>query len=146
MVESKTVMVVPLSSTNYSTWKMQCKMALIRDGLWGVANEMEMVPMEGAEAQAKFAARHDKALVTIALAIEPTLLYLTGTNLTDPVVVWKALADQFQHKTWATKLELKWKLFPMRLAEGYSVQDHIKYMTEICDELSVIGETISEED
>ena len=34
----------------------------------------------------------------------------------------------------------------MRLAEGGSVQDHIKYMTEICDELSVIGETTSEED
>ena len=34
----------------------------------------------------------------------------------------------------------------MRLAEGGAVQDHIKYMTEICDELSVIGETISEED
>ena len=34
----------------------------------------------------------------------------------------------------------------MRLAEGSSVQDHIKFMTEICDELSVIGETISEED
>ena len=33
----------------------------------------------------------------------------------------------------------------MRLAEGGTVQNHI-YMTEICDELSVIGETISEED
>ena len=40
------------------------------------------------------------------------------------------------------------KLFSMRLAEGGSVQDHIKYMTEIrvCDELSVIDEAISEED
>ena len=49
-------------------------------------------------------------------------------------------------QTWASKLELKRKLFSMRLAEGGSVQDHIKYMTEICDELSVIGEAISEED
>ena len=66
MAESKTVTVVPLSSTNYSTWKIQCKMALIRDGLWGIVNETEteMVPTEGAEAQAKFAARRDKALAT----------------------------------------------------------------------------------
>ena len=34
----------------------------------------------------------------------------------------------------------------MRLAEGGSVQDHIKYMIEICDELSVIGVAKSEED
>ena len=34
----------------------------------------------------------------------------------------------------------------MRLAEGGLVQDHIKYMTEIYDKLSLIGEAISEED
>lgn len=34
----------------------------------------------------------------------------------------------------------------MRLAEGGSVQDHIKLMTEACSELSVIGESITEED
>ena len=146
MAESKTVTVVPLSSTNYSTWKIQCKMALIRDGPWGIVNETETAPTEGAEAQAKFVARRDKALATIVLAIEPSLLHLTGADPTDPVVVWKALTDQFQCKTWANKLELKRKLFSMRLAEGGLVQDHIKYMTEICDELSVIGETISEED
>ena len=110
-------------------------MALIRDGLWGIINEMEMAPTEEAEAQSKFAARHDKALVTIVLALDPSLLYLTGADPTDPVVVWKALADQFQCKTWMNKLELNRKLFSVRLAEGGSVQDHIKYvyMTEICD-------------
>ena len=61
-------------------------------------------------------------------------------------MVWKALADQFQRKTWANKLELKWKLFSLRLADGGSVQDHIKTMTEVCDELSAIGETVKEED
>jgi len=34
----------------------------------------------------------------------------------------------------------------MRLAEGGSVQEHIKLMSEICDELSAIGENVSEED
>ena len=145
IVESKTVTVVPLSSTNHSKWKIQSEMALIRDGLWGCVNETETVPMEGVEAQANFAARHDKALATIVLAIMPSLLYLTGADPTDPVVVWKALTDQFQRKTWVNKLDLKQKLFSMRLREGGSVQDHIKYMIEMCDELSVIGEAISEE-
>ena len=34
----------------------------------------------------------------------------------------------------------------MRLAEGGSVQEHIKSLTEVCDELSVIGEPVKEED
>ena len=86
---------------------------------------------EGADKQAKFAARRNKTLATIVLAIEPNLLYLIGANPTDPVVVWNAFADQFQCKTWVNKLELKCKLFSMRLAEGGSVQEHVKLMTEI---------------
>ena len=146
MAESKTVAVVPLNSSNYSTWKIQCKMALIKDGLWGIVNGTETAPTEGAEQQAKFLSRKDKALAIIVLAVEPSLLYLIGADPTDPVVVWKVLADQFQRKTWANKLELKRKLSSMRLAEGGSVQDHIKAMTEVCDELSVIGEPVKEED
>ena len=146
MAESKTVAVVPLNSSNYSTWKIQCKMALIKDGLWGIVNGSETAPTEGAEQQAKFTARKDKALAIIVLAVEPRLLYLIGADPTDPVVVWKALAGQFQRKTWANRLELKRKLFSMRLAEGGLVQDHIKSMTEVCDELSVVGEPVKEED
>ena len=83
MAEFKTVMVVPLSSTNYSMWKIQYKIALIRYGLWGIVNEPEMAPMEGAEAQVKFVARHGKSLATIVLMIEPSLLYLTVANGTN---------------------------------------------------------------
>lgn len=146
MAESKMVAVVPLNSTNYSTWKIQCKMALIKEGLWGIVNETETEPTEGADQQARFTARRDKALATIVLAVEPSLLYLIGADPTDPAKVWKALADQFQRKTWANKLELKRKLFSMRLGERGSVQDHIKAMTELCDELAAIGEPVSEED
>ena len=145
MAESKTVTVIPLNSTNYSTWKIQCKMALIKDGLWGIVNGTETVP-EGAAEQAKFVLRKDRALAIIVLAIDPSLLYLIGADPKDPVVVWKALADQFQRKTWANKLELKWKLFSLRLADGGSVQDHIKAMTEVFDELTVMDDPVKEED
>ena len=92
--------------------------------MWVIVNETEMAPMEGVKAQAKFMARCDKALATNVLAIEQSLLYLTGTDPTDPVVVWKALANQFQCKTWVNKLELKQRLLFMRLVKGNSVQDH----------------------
>lgn len=100
---------------------------------------------EGGEQLAKFTARHDKALATIMLAVDPSLLYLLGPDPTDPVAVWKALSNQFQRKTWANKLDLKWKLFSMRLGEGSSMQDHLKSMTEVFDELSAIRERVEED-
>ena len=120
MAESRTVTVVLLSSTNYATWKVQCKMVLIKEGLWSIVNGTETEPEGNANRKAKFVARRDKALVIIVLVIEPSLLYLVGQDLTDPVAVWKLLADQFQRKTQANKLELKWNLFSLQLAEGGS--------------------------
>lgn len=115
---------VPLNSSNYATWRIQCKLALIKDGLWGIVSGTEAAPASGAEAVAKFAWRKDKALATIVLAVDPSLLYLIGVDPKDPVVVWEVLANQFQRNTWANKLELKRKLFSMKLAdEAYQGYD-----------------------
>ena len=78
--------------------------------------------------------------------IDPKLIYLLGADPTDPVVVWKRLEEQFQRKTWANKLHLRRKLFSLRLKEGGCMSQHIKALTEIFDELSVIGDIVSEED
>ena len=136
--------VVPLK---YGTWKIQCKMALIKEGLWSnvddIVDETETAPVDEG-ALAKFVGRKNKALVTIVLSMDPGLLYVVGADPTDPSVVWKVLANQF------VKLELKRKLFSIneigrrRLAEGGSVQAHVKAMTELCDE--VVGEPVKEED
>ena len=79
------VAVVPLNSSNYSTWKIQCKMALVKEGLWGIVDGTETAPTEVAEL-AKFAARKNKALATIAFEVEPNLLYLVGADPSDPTV------------------------------------------------------------
>ena len=97
MADSKVVSIVPLSSANYPTWKIQCRMALVREGLWSiVAGTEEAPPAEAAaDRRAKFQARMDKALALIVLSIAPSLLYLVG-DPKDPVVVWKTLENQFQ--------------------------------------------------
>ena len=64
----------------------------------------------------------------------------------DPAAVWGKLANRFQKRTWANKLELRRNFFSLRLKNGESVQEHTKAMTEIFDGLSVIGDSISEED
>jgi hypothetical protein len=147
MAESKSVMaVVPLNGSNYPTWKVQCRMALMKDGLWSIVEGTEEPPAaDNAELTAKFAARRDRALAIIVLAVDPLLLYLLG-DPDDPVTVWNKLSSQFQKKSWANKLELRKKLYSLRLKEGDSVQEHIRKMTVLFEELAVVGDAISEED
>ena len=144
MAESKTTAIVPLNGANYPTWKVQCRMALVRDGLWGIVSGTETVPAEG-DGRTKFFARRDHALATIVLAVEPSLLYLIG-DPEDPLAVWGKLQNQFQKKTWANKLALRRRLHSLQLKNGASVQDHIKAMTELFNELAIVGDAVEEED
>ena len=147
MAESRSATaVVPLNGSNYPTWKIQCKMALMKESLWRIVTGEEVAPTSSNPSeQSKFAARRDRALATIVLSVDTSLLYLIS-DPQDPVVVWGKLADQFEKKTWATRLDLRRKLHSLQLKDGESAQTHIKVMTELFDSLTVAGETVSEED
>ena len=88
---------------------------------------MEQTPPDVSQADkyAKLMARRDRALATIVLSVDPTLLYLLG-DPENPVIVWKKLLDQFQKNTWEDKLELRRKLYSLQLKDGESVQKHVK--------------------
>ena len=145
MAELKTV-IVPLNGKNCPTWKVQCKMALMKDSLWGIVSGTETLAHgASADVRNKFNARKDRALAVIVLAVDPSLLYLIG-NSDDPAAVWKKLEEQFQRKTWSNKLQLRRQLFSLKLKDGESVHRHIKTMTEIFEALAVIGDAVSEED
>ena len=130
--DTKSTTVIALNGKNYPTWKVQCKMALMRDGLWQIVAGTERAPDATREADkyAKYRGRKERALATIVLSVDPSLLYLLGEP-EDPVAVWEKLASQFQRKTWANKLELRRRLYSTKLQDGGSVQQHIKEMTEI---------------
>ena len=141
-----TVAVVPLNGANYGTWKIQCRMTLMKDNLWGIVSGTEVAPAEmEADKYAKFVVRRDRALATIVLSVDPSLLYLLG-DPEDPVAVWKKLSEQFQKKTWANKLSLRRKLNNLRRREGDSVKNHMKSITEIFNDLAVIGTPMEDED
>ena len=139
--------IVALNGESYPTWKLRCKMALVREGLWGLVFGTEECPDPTTEAKkhTNYLAKRDQALATIVLAIETSLFYLLG-DPQDPAIVWEQLSQQFQRRTWANKLNLRKKLFTMRLKEGDSVKEHIKRMTEVFRELAVVAEPVSEED
>ena len=145
MADIKSV-IVPLNGKNYPTWKVQCRMALIKDSLWGIVSGTdEAPPEEQADARKKYMTRRDRALAIIVLAVDPSLLYLLREP-EDPRAVWRKLEEQFQRRTWSNKLQLRRKLYGLKLKEGGSVNEHIKTMSEIFEELAVIGDAISEED
>ena len=111
MAEKK-LSIVSLNGKNYPTWKVQCRMALTKDGLWGIVDGTEVDPGDAGDAHKKFISRRDRALAIVVLSIDPTLLYLIG-DPKDPTEVWKKLSDQFQKKTWANNLELCRKLYSL---------------------------------
>ena len=63
MAEVKTVSIAPLNGSNYPTWKLQCKMALMKDGLWTIVNGTE-TSLDDSETDRyrKFVGRRDRAL------------------------------------------------------------------------------------
>ena len=136
--------IVLLNGSNYSTWKVQCKMVLLKQQLWGIVSGMQTAP-EGADELDEFKVKRDKALATLVLAVEPSLLYLLGEPK-DPKTVWDILQGQFQKKTWANKLCLRRKLYRLKLGEGESVHEHIKELTETFNDLSLLGDKITDED
>ena len=57
---TKSVSIVLLKGSNYSTWKLQCRMVLMREGLWSIVSGTEQAPPNNeAENVSKFAARRD---------------------------------------------------------------------------------------
>ena len=119
MAELKTA-IVPLNRKNYPTWKVQCKMALMKDSLWGIVSGTETLARDAnADTRKKFESRKDRVLAIIVLAVDPSLLYSDRENL---ATVWKKLEEQFQRKTWSNKLQLRRKLFSLKFAlSSYTV-------------------------
>ena len=113
MADSKLVAVVPLKGTNYPAWKIQIKMALMKEGI--VTSEETALTSSNESDWAKFASRQYRTLATIVLAVDTSLLYLIS-NPEDPTVIWKKLADQFERKHAEADSEI--------LAGGYIHKNH----------------------
>ena len=142
--ETMKILIKPLNGLNYATWKVQCEMALIKEEPRNIVTGNENAP-EDQGGQAKYLLQRDCTLATIVLSVDPTLLYIPGTDPENPAVVWKKLTDQFQRKTWVNKLVLQRKLYNLKLKDGQSMQKHVKMLTKIFDELSIIGDPLDEE-
>ena len=66
MVETKSG-IVPLTGANYPTWKVQCKMSLMKDGLWGIVDGSKRAPSTNDSVYSKFC--------ILSLSLEGTVLW-----------------------------------------------------------------------
>ena len=81
MADNKSTGVPLLTGPNFPTWKLQCRMALLKEGLWGIVTGEEEGPYQQThDAIMKFQKRKDRALATIVLAVSTTQLYLLGAE------------------------------------------------------------------
>lgn len=88
--------------------------------------------------------KKNRALAIIVLSLDPSLLYLLGEP-SEPDDVWTTLVNQFLKKTWANKLAL-WRKLHSKMKDGELVQEHIKTITELFNELSVVGDPVEEKE
>lgn len=135
-LSSTNTTLVVLTTENYSTWRLQAKMALIREKLWKIVNGTETEPEEEDRKEA-FRDRCDRAISVIVLSVHPKLLYIIG-DPTDPKEAWDELAAQFQRKSWANRLELERRLGQLRLSKDGKMQEHLKEMTDLLDEMALV--------
>ena len=110
MADVKFSGMIPLNDSNYPTWKIQVRMALMKDGLWNIVNGKESTPGNDHADQEKFMTRRDKA--QIILSIQPSLLYLLG----DPeILLWfeRSLKNNTERKCWLINLSYVASYFPL---------------------------------
>ena len=138
--------IVPLDGSNYSTWKLQIRMFLLSQNVWTIVDGSEAVP-EATAALALYTARQGKALSILVLSLSPSLLYLVGSNPSDPAVVWTTLENHFQKSSWANQFALRKKLYSLRMPEdGVLIRDHIRTVTELFDNLTAVDDPLKDKD
>lgn len=130
----------------WATWKFQLEHLLKAKGLWGMVQETEQLAADAnAQVRAEFEWKKEKAFSVLVLNVSTPQLYLI-TNCKTPKEAWEMLKAQFERDTVANKLFLKKKYFRCEMKEGEHLNDHLKRMKELTDQLGAIGSVIEEED
>ena len=81
----------------------------------------------------------------MVMSVSSSQLYLI-TSYEELRRAWTALKNHFERDTLVNKLILKKQYFRMEMAEGTSMEAHIKTMKELTDRLAAINAPIAEED
>jgi hypothetical protein len=93
-----------LTNRNWPTWKVQMKMHLIRESLWGyvdgteawpTAQDKENITKKEQEALKVWKDKAEKAVATIFPFLDPTAQQLLG-DLMDPSALWEKIKKLYE--------------------------------------------------
>ena len=115
-------------------------------GLWGhVTGDAVLAAGANQQAQADHQKKDEKAFSILVLSISTSQIYLV-TSCENPKDAWDTLRHHYERETLANKLYLKKSYYRAEMKEGMPVQQHLKHMKELADQLAAIGAAIPVED
>ena len=122
------------------------KHLLLAKDLWGLIDGTEILQDDASAHQREdFSKKSQKVFSTMVMSVSLPQLYLI-TSYEELRRAWIALRNHFERDILVNKLILKKQYFRMEMAEGTSMEAHIKTMNELTDGLAAINAPIAEED
>ena len=135
-----------LGLDNYIDWKFSMKMYLTGKDLWEiVTGEETLAESATADEKLKFKKRHNLAFSSIGLGVKKDLqIYVR--NCKSAKEAWDALGSRFQKKGLVKKIELRQKLYGLRLPSGGDMISHVNNVKSISEQLEAVDDPVEEKD
>ena len=131
---------------NWHLWKEKIKFILIDKGLWKVVcgkyKKPIGSPVDPAELE-KWEDTDQRALSAICLHLNTTE-FLTASKAESAEAAWKGLEATYEVKNTSSLLYLIRRFWTVQMSEGDSIVTHIGKLREMADQLSSIGEKVSD--
>lgn len=144
MEEDKLTIIKLEGSRNWQVWKYQIQTVLEAKDLWGHIDGSSSRPT-AEEQKAAFTKSEKKAKALLVTSINADLVYLI-TECHTPKQIWDKLKERFERDTLANKLFLKQKFFSLKMKDEDSIEEHLRRMKEITDQLAAINAPIPEDE
>ena len=135
-----------LTSDNFYSWKFNMKMILIGLDLFDIVEGTETLPAATSqEKKQKFKKRENQALSKICLNVSPALqIYVRHAKT--PKEAWESLLNRFEEKTLSRQVELRRKLYAIRLSSSSNMVEHINSLKILAENLECMGDPVAERD
>ena len=136
---------------NWQVWKYQMRVILEARELWGHVDGTETSPAlsesssSSSSAQPAFEKAPRKTKAVLVTSINSDLVHLI-TGCQTPKEIWDKLKERFERNTVANKLFLKQKFFSLKMKDHHSLDEHLRRMKEITDQLAAIKAPIPEDE
>lgn len=138
MADCTKIIIAKLNGTNYQLWKYKVELLLLKEELWDVVDKQ---PPENITDN--WLLRDGKAKATIGLLLEDSQV-IHVRNAKTAHEAWNNLKKYHEKSTLTNKVYLLKRLCRMNLPEGGDMEEHIRNMMDIVDQLVSLGETLAE--